>query len=99
MHKRSPPRRDAVRWLAYGTVAQVRSVAPDTVVTSSALAGVAGYVEYMENQTASLRARARPMTLPSVKRRVYGLNMVEAPRAWDIGSGSGDVVLAILDTG
>ncbi|MCB0022055.1 MAG: S8 family serine peptidase [Caldilinea sp.] len=88
-----------VRWLAHGTVAQVRSVAPDTVVASSALAGVAGYVEYMEADSVVTGESTPNDPAFSEASKVYGLNMVEAPRAWDIGSGSGDVVLAILDTG
>lgn len=88
-----------VRWLAHGTVAQVRAVAPDTVFASSALADVAGYVEYMEADSVVTGESTPNDPAFSEASKVYGLTMVEAPRAWDIGSGSGDVVLAILDTG
>lgn len=88
-----------VRWLAHGTVVEVRSVAPDTVFASSALADVAGYIEYLEADSVVTGESTPNDPAFSEASKVYGLTMVEAPRAWDIASGSGDVVLAILDTG
>ncbi len=88
-----------LRWLAHGTVAQVQSVSPDTVFASSALADVAGFIDYLEADSIVTGESTPNDPAFSEASKVYGLKMVEAPRAWDIESGSGDVVLAILDTG
>ncbi len=88
-----------VRWLANSTVAQVQATTADAVFASSALADVAPYIDYMEPDVLVSGESTPNDPAFSDLTKVYGLNMVEAPRAWDVGSGSADVILAILDTG
>lgn len=88
-----------VRWLANSTVAQVQATTADAVFASSALADVAPYIDYMEPDVLVSGESTPNDPAFSDLTKVYGLNMVEASRAWDVGSGSADVILAILDTG
>ena len=88
-----------LRWLANGSIAQVQAATTDTVFASRALADVAPYIDYLEPDTIVSGESTPNDPAFSELTKVYGLNMVEAPRAWDVGSGSGDVILAILDSG
>lgn len=88
-----------IRWLANDTVVQVQAATAVSVFASSALADVAPYIDYIESDTVVSGESTPNDPAFSELTKVYGLNMVEAPRAWDVGSGSADVILAILDTG
>jgi len=88
-----------MRWLAHHTVAQVRSNVPGAVFASRALADVASYIDYVEPDGIVTGDSTPNDPAFSETGKVYGLNRIEALPAWDISSGSGDIVLAILDTG
>jgi thermitase len=88
-----------VRWLPQANVAQVAPTNSGAVIASAALDAVAHYVEYAEPDvavTGDLVPNDAAFSIPS---QVYGQNIVEAPRAWDLGAGSADIIIAILDSG
>lgn len=88
-----------VRWLPQANVAQVAPTNSGAVIASAALDAVAPYVEYAEADvavTGDLVPNDAAFSTPS---QVYGQNIVEAPRAWELGAGSADIIIAILDSG
>lgn len=88
-----------VRWLPQADVVQVAVEVDGGVVASAALDAVTPFVDYVEADVAvsgDLTPNDVAFTVPS---QVYGQNIVEAPHAWDLSTGSNDVVIAILDSG
>lgn len=92
---------EEVAWLAQIRVAEVRVTLPVGVSTTDALAAVTaadGLLFAEEDQAVTA------MSLPNDPAFMdagswYGLAKVEAPAAWDITVGSGDVVIAVVDSG
>lgn len=88
-----------VRWLPQADVVQVALNDESDVVASATLDAVAPYVNYIEADVAvsgDLSPNDVAFSNPS---QVYGQNIVEAPHAWDLSTGSDEVIIAILDSG
>lgn len=88
-----------VRWLPHTDVVQVAPIDESDVIASAALDAVAPYVDYIEADVAvsgDLTPNDVAFSNPS---QVYGQNIVEAPHAWDLSTGSDQVIIAILDSG
>jgi len=88
-----------VRWLPQVHVVQVVPNDNGAIIASAAVNEVMPYVEYIEADitvTGDLMPNDVAFTVPS---QVYGQNIVEAPRAWDLGTGATDTIIAILDSG
>ena len=88
-----------VRWLPQANVVEARMNQPEGVFAAGAMDTVAPYVDYVEPDVEVVGDLAPNDPAFAVASQVYGQEMVEAPRAWDMSTGSPDTIIAILDSG